>query len=173
MARNAKVLVLASVLPVVVLAGCSNSTSADSPDPSSATFPTPTTAPTTAPTAPTNDGDDDGGETTGGVRIPLGQTKTVQVPADAVMDIKGKQGWDAAVLECTATDASGQSIDLLPPDPSVPPESAAHGGTWTPIWTLAAAPGAVTVGCSDPGAQIQHTETSFIRVVPRGLPAMR
>ncbi|QLY29188.1 hypothetical protein H0264_28435 [Nocardia huaxiensis] len=95
------------------------------------------------------------------------------MPADAVLDIKGNPGWNSAALRCTATTGSGQAIDLLPPEPDQQPEQAAHGGTWISFWTVATAPGEITVGCSDPDNQIPYSATSFIRVVPRGIAMTR
>ncbi|WP_067542227.1 hypothetical protein [Nocardia crassostreae] len=152
-----KALVTAGILPVVALAGCSGDTKSE-----------PAASP--SPTTRVNDASDDPGETGGGVRIPLGQTKVVPVPADAVLDIKGEQDWDKSVLQCTATSATGEAIELLPPPSDAQPEEAAHGGVWMPMWTVAAAPGEVTIGCADPDKRIPHSDTSFVRVVPRGLP---
>ena len=116
------------------------------------------------------DGSDDPPETDVSVRIPLGWSKTAVVPADAVVDIKGELDWDKDALRCTVTDGQGQHVKLLPPPDDVPVESAAHGGRWIPLWTIAASPGAVlTVTCLDPEQKIPYTETSFVRVVPRGL----
>lgn len=116
------------------------------------------------------DGSDDPAENDIGVRIPLGSSKTAVVPADAVLDIKGEPDWDKAALRCKVTDVRGQYVKLLPPPDNIPAESAAHGGTWIALWTIAASPGAVlTVTCLDPDRKIPYTETSFVRVVPRGL----
>jgi hypothetical protein len=105
-----------------------------------------------------------------GVRIPFGWSKEVVVPADAVLDIKGIPGWDKTVLRCAVTDAQGQKMTLLSPPDNIPPENAAHGGAWIPLWTISATPGAVlTVTCRDPDRKIPDTDTSFVRVVPRGL----
>ncbi|MEV6278574.1 hypothetical protein [Nocardia sp. NPDC051832] len=158
MIGNARLLLVAAVLPVLAVAACS---SGDSKDVSSSST---TTA--TGPATPALDGDDPG-ETNGAVRIPLGQTRTVQVPADAVVDIKGNADWTQADLKCTAVTASGQQLDLLAPPADAQPESAAHGGTWLPLWTVSAPAGEITVGCD--GASDRVGNTSFVRVVPRGL----
>ncbi|TDZ79609.1 hypothetical protein DE4585_03356 [Mycobacteroides salmoniphilum] len=113
--------------------------------------------------------DDDSAQDDVGIRIPFGWSKRVVVPADAVLDIKGSPEWDKAALRCTVTDAQGQQVKLLPPPDNVPVESAAHGGMWVPLWTIAASFGEVTVGCLDPYRKIPNTETSFVRVVPRGV----
>lgn len=155
---TAKKLLVASMLPMAALVACSTSTSTET-----------TTGPTPNPSVEPVDGSDDPGEANGGTRIPLGQTKVVLMPADAVLDIKGLPDWDKSALRCTATTASGQALELLPPDPTTPPEAAAHGGTWVPLWTVAAAPGEVTIGCTDPETKIPNSSTSFVRVVPRGI----
>ncbi|VEG16053.1 Uncharacterised protein [Mycolicibacterium phlei] len=116
------------------------------------------------------DMDDDPIQDDPGVRIPFGWSKKVAVPADAVLDIKGTPGWDKTALRCEVTDAQGQKLKLSSPPDDIPPESAAHGGTWIPLWTIAAASGAVlSVTCRDPDRKIPNTETSFVRVVPRGV----
>ncbi len=113
--------------------------------------------------------DDDPAEADIGTRIPFGWSKKVVVPADAVLDIKGSPDWDKAALRCTVTDAQGRPVKLLPPPDNVPVESAGHGGMWVPLRTIAAPFGEVTVSCLDPDRKIPHTETSFVRVVPRSL----
>ncbi|MGH3725066.1 MAG: hypothetical protein ACRDUS_13205 [Mycobacterium sp.] len=128
----------------------------------------PTTQTTTVHTSPYADGDDPG-ESGGAVRIPLGHSVKVAVPADAVLDIKGLQGWDKAALRCAVTDGAGQPVGLLPPPAGAEPERAAHGGTWISMWTVAAPPGELTIGCADPDSKIAESSTSFIRVVPRGM----
>ncbi|MFT8180715.1 hypothetical protein ACLXNF_24330 [Mycobacteroides chelonae] len=116
------------------------------------------------------DTDDDPTQDDPGVRIPFGWSKKVAVPADAVLEIKGALGWDRTALRCEVTDAQGQKVRLLSPPDDLPPENAAHGGTWIPLWTIAAASGAVlSVTCRDPDRKIPNTETSFVRVVPRGV----
>lgn len=112
---------------------------------------------------------DDLGERGGGVRVPLGSTAKLHAPADGVLDIKVEQEWDGSVLRCTAIDESGQSVALLPPPRGEAAEPAAHGGMWVPLWTIAATPSEITVGCADPDHRIPNYETAFIRVVPRGL----
>lgn len=120
------------------------------------------------PTTPYADGDDPG-ESAGAVRIPLGDSVKVAVPADAVLDIKGLHGWDKAALHCTVTDGAGQPVGLLPPPAGGDPEQAAHGGTWISMWTVAAPPGELAIGCAGPDSKIPESSTSFIRVVPRGM----
>ncbi|MBL1074014.1 hypothetical protein JK358_06365 [Nocardia sp. 2] len=159
MIRNASLLLLATAIPALALTGCSKD---DNKDTAAAT------TSTTAPTTVTNDGDDPG-EPNGGTRIPLGQTKVVIAPADAVLDIKGLRDWTAADLTCTAVTESGTALELLPPPADAQPEEAAHGGTWMPLWTVGAAPGPVTIGCKAVDNRIPNADTSFVRVVPRGL----
>lgn len=174
-------------MPALVLAGCSSKGSKATVEPAASPSPTSVATATPVPCVDAQghgpdgatkscaapDGSDDPGETNGAVRIPLGQARTVPVPADAVLDIKGLPEWDRSALRCTATTGSGKQLELFPPDPGVQPEQAAHGGTWVPFWTVGAPPGEVTIQCADPGSRIPNGDTSFIRVVPRGLPPMR
>ncbi|MFE3191952.1 hypothetical protein ACFXHA_23280 [Nocardia sp. NPDC059240] len=161
MLKNKKIWAIASLLPVVVLmTGCSkNDSKSDA-------------SPTTTTTSAAVDGSDDPGEQTGGVRIPLGETREINVPADAVLDIKGNPEWDRSALKCTVTDASGKQLDLLPPPADAQPEQAAHGGTWVPFSTIGAPAGdKLTVGCIDVDGKIGD-HTAFVRVVPRGIMPM-
>ncbi|MBF6176969.1 hypothetical protein [Nocardia otitidiscaviarum] len=162
MRRTSKFLMIASLLPVVAAAGCT------SDDTKTNSSPTGTTS-TTTTTVPTATGNDDPGEATGAERVPLGQTKVVIMPADAVLDIKGLQEWDRSALRCTATSASGEGIELLPPPADAEPEQGAQGATWVPLWTVGATPGELTIGCSDPEGKIPDSANSFVRVVPRGI----
>ncbi|WP_405489440.1 hypothetical protein [Nocardia sp. NBC_00511] len=164
MLNNAKLIVVATGLPALVAVGCSSAGAKEFSD-------TASTSPVT--TSPIVDGSDDPGESNGAVRIPLGETRRVTLPADAVLDIKVVQGGDWSALRCTALLGAGQPLDLLPPPPDAQPEQAAHGATWVPLWTVAVAPGAVTVGCTEPTSRTPGATTDFIRVVPRGLPAPR
>ncbi|MGX1773688.1 hypothetical protein ACWIGW_16370 [Nocardia brasiliensis] len=114
------------------------------------------------------DGSDDPGDDPGVVRIPLGATAKVLIPADAVLDIKGDPAWDKTVLRCTATTSDGKPLELLTAEPGEP-EQAAHGGVWVALWSVGAAPGELVVGCSDPDKRIPNSDTAFVRVVPRGI----
>ncbi|WP_306359492.1 hypothetical protein [Nocardia sp. CC227C] len=161
MRRTSKFLIAASLLPVVA-AGCSDDDREANPASAS---PTAVDTPATTAPPPTTG---DPGEAAGAERIPLGQTKVVVMPADAVLDIKGLAAWDRSALECTATDTSGAAIELLPPPADAEPEQAA-GGTWVPLWTVGATPGELTIGCGDPDGKLPDSATSFVRVVPRGI----
>lgn len=160
MLKDKKAWAIASLLPLALLAvGCSKDDSKNE-----------AVGSTTAITAV--DGSDDPGEQGGGVRIPLGETRPVPVPADAVLDIKGNPDWDRAALKCTVTDSTGKALELLPPPADAKPEQAAHGGTWLPFFTIGAPAGqTLTVGCSDPEGKIGDS-TLFVRVVPRGVMPM-
>ncbi|MFD0363510.1 hypothetical protein ACFQZZ_18845 [Nocardia sp. GCM10030253] len=106
----------------------------------------------------------------GGVRITLGETKKVLIPADAVMDIKVPAEWGPASssLRCTVTDGTGRNEDLRSSD--VKKQESIGGKDWTTIWTFSSPPATeVTVGCKDPDAKIPATDVDYIRVLPRGL----
>ncbi|MET8874967.1 hypothetical protein [Nocardia sp. NPDC004604] len=105
-----------------------------------------------------------------GVRIPLGETKKVPIPADAVMDIKVPVDWAAATtsLRCTVTDSTGRNEDLRSTNTNKPENIG--GKEWMTLWTFSSPPGAeVTVGCKDPESKIAAGDNQVIRVIPRGI----
>lgn len=151
------------VVPVLVVAaasGCSDDSSSKSDSGQTNSAASGTTGPSS--------GDDTPGS---GSRISLGETKTVLMPADAVMDIKVPAEWgDAAdALRCTVTDAaSGRAEDLHSSE--LAKKESIGGKEWTTLWTFASPPNAeLTVGCADPDEKIKATETRYIRVTPRGV----
>ncbi|WP_433732643.1 hypothetical protein ACQP0C_09995 [Nocardia sp. CA-129566] len=106
----------------------------------------------------------------GGVRIPLGETKKVPIPADAVMDIRVPVDWSAATtsLRCTVTDSTGRNEDLRSTNTNK--QENIGGKEWMTLWTFSSPPGAeVTVGCKDPESKIAAGDNPAIRVVPRGI----
>ncbi|MFI9509641.1 hypothetical protein [Nocardia sp. NPDC052566] len=147
------------VLVAVAVAGCSDDKSTKSDSTSSAAASSSSTTP---------EPDEGPG---GGVRIPLGETKIVVVPADAVMDIKVPVDWGqaSAGLRCTVTDSTGRNEDLRSSDAKK--QETIAGKEWTTLWTFAAAPNAeLTVGCKDPDAKVSgEHQNPFIRVIPRGI----
>ncbi|MFE7797942.1 hypothetical protein [Nocardia sp. NPDC057440] len=154
--------ITASALVAVAAAGCSD----DKPSSSAATSAVASSV--SAVTAAPEPGDT--AEPGGGVRITLGETEKVLVPADAVMDIKVLAKWGAAVagLRCTVTDSTGRNEDLRSSD--VKKQESIAGEDWTTIWTFSSPPAAeVSVGCKDPDARITATDIDYIRVAPRGL----
>ncbi|QIS14999.1 hypothetical protein [Nocardia arthritidis] len=117
--------------------------------------------------APTSETDDP----SGGVRIPIGETKTVVVPADAVLDIKVPAAWGAAAsgLRCSVLDGAGRNEDLRSSD--VKKTQQIYGHDWMTLWTFSAPPNTeLTVGCKDPNSKIPaDNQNPYIRVIPRGL----
>ncbi|GAB2640451.1 hypothetical protein [Nocardia goodfellowii] len=105
-----------------------------------------------------------------GVRVPLGDTEMVVVPADAVMDIKVPAAWGDAVagLRCTVTDSTGRNEDLRSGDQRK--RETVDGRDWTTLWTFSSSPATeVTVGCKDPQAKVDTGDVDYLRVTPRGL----
>ncbi|MFI6169005.1 hypothetical protein ACIBCN_19655 [Nocardia sp. NPDC051052] len=151
-------------LVAVVVSGCSDDKSAGKESSASSNPGTSSSEGTT-----TTAGDDS--ETGGGVRIALGETKKVAVPADAVMDIRMPAEWGpvANELRCTVVDSSGRNEDLRSSD--VKKTESMNGKDWLTVWTFSAAPvGDVTVGCTDPDSKIAAAHPdAFVRVVPRGV----
>ncbi|MFE6858606.1 hypothetical protein [Nocardia sp. NPDC057668] len=165
-----KVVVVAAVAAAgLAMAGCSTKDDAGA-EAGTPSAPVTTVTSVTPTPGPANESDDPG-EQGGGVRIPLGDTQRVAVPADAVLDIKGKAKWEPAWVQCTVVDSAGNPVELLPPPADAEPESAAHGGTYLPFYTIAApasAPGGgVDVTCV--GVDGKLGPTDFVRVVPRGV----
>ncbi|MGX1773604.1 hypothetical protein ACWIGW_15940 [Nocardia brasiliensis] len=150
-------------LVAVAVAGCSDDKSASRESTSSSGAATSSSA---APAADSNNDDE-----AGGVRIALGETKKVPIPADAVMDIRVPADWGAAAntLRCTAVDSSGRNEDLRSSD--VKKTETVNGKDWVTVWTFSSAPaGEVTVGCKDPDSSIAAAHPApFVRVVPRGV----
>ncbi|MET7769550.1 hypothetical protein [Nocardia sp. NPDC005366] len=104
-----------------------------------------------------------------GVRIPIGATRAVVIPADAIMDIKAPAEWGDAIsgLRCTVTDSSGRNEDLRSSDLKKREDIA--GSEWITLWTFSSTPATeVTVGCRDTADKIPADEAHFIRVAPRG-----
>lgn len=148
-------------LLAVAVAGCSDDTSSNTASTSSAAS---STSPVNAAA-----GQDDA-ESGAGVHIAPGETRTVLIPADAVMDIKVPAAWGDAVtgLRCTVTDSSGRNEDLRSSDVKKREEIA--GTEWVTLWTFSSPPATeVTVGCKDPGNKIAAAEPHYIRVAPRGM----
>ncbi|MEV6278553.1 hypothetical protein [Nocardia sp. NPDC051832] len=144
-------------LLAVTVAGCADDTVKDAAPATSTTTAAPVT-PTVAPAA------------VEGVRIPLGDTETVVVPADAVMDIKVPAAWGDAVatLRCTVTDSTGRNEDLRSGDQRK--RESVEGRDWITLWTFSSSPATeVTVGCKDPQAKISTGDVDYLRVAPRGL----
>ncbi|WP_330249796.1 hypothetical protein OG874_26220 [Nocardia sp. NBC_00565] len=105
-----------------------------------------------------------------GMRIPLGDTKKVPIPADAVMDIKVPVDWGNATtsLRCTVTDSTGRNEDLR--STNATKQETIDGKEWMTLWTFSSAAGAeVTVGCKDPESKIAAGDNPVIRVIPRGI----
>ncbi|MFX0575321.1 hypothetical protein [Nocardia nepalensis] len=105
-----------------------------------------------------------------GVRIALGETKKVPIPADAVMDIKVPVDWGAATasLRCTVTDSTGRNEDLR--STNTKKQETIGGIEWMTLWTFSSPAGAeVTVGCKDPESKIAAADSPAIRVTPRGI----
>ncbi|MGY4102744.1 hypothetical protein ACW2Q0_24770 [Nocardia sp. R16R-3T] len=105
-----------------------------------------------------------------GVRIPLGDTKKVPIPADAVMDIKVPVDWGvaSASLRCAVTDSTGRNEDLRSTDTKK--QETIGGQEWMTLWTFSSPPGAeVTVGCKDPDSKIAQGDDRTIWVIPRGI----
>ncbi|PXX69205.1 hypothetical protein DFR70_102893 [Nocardia tenerifensis] len=148
-------------LVAVVVSGCSDDKST-SKESSSSSNPGTSSSRETTPAA----ADDETG-----VRIPLGETKKVAIPADAVMDIRVPAEWGQAAndLRCTVVDSSGRNEDLRSSD--VKKTESLNGKDWMTVWTFSAAPaGDVTVGCKDPDSKIAAAHPdAFVRVVPRGV----
>lgn len=158
-------------LVAVVVGGCADGKSSSKESTSSSN------AATSSSAEATPDAGDDG-DTGGGVRIALGESKKVAVPADAVMDIRVPAEWGPAAneLRCTVVDSSGRNEDLRSSD--VKKTESVNGKDWVTVWTFSAAPvGDVTVGCKDPDSKIAAAHPdAFVRVVPRGVapvPAQR
>ncbi|WP_156371221.1 hypothetical protein [Nocardia arizonensis] len=106
-----------------------------------------------------------------GVRIAVGETKPVVIPADAVMDIKAPVAWGDALsgLRCAVTDGTGRNEDLRSSD--VKKHEDIAGAEWVTLWTFSSQPGSeVTVGCKDPGDRIRVEGQRSILVAPRGVP---
>ncbi|TQM31071.1 hypothetical protein FB390_2714 [Nocardia bhagyanarayanae] len=150
------------LLLVVAVSGCSGDTSAD-------TAATSTVAPakaagTSTVAAPRNV------DSAGGVDIPLGEKKSVPVPADAIMEIKVPAAWGTAVdsVRCAVTDSNGRNEDLRSSEPKKQEDIA--GEQWITLWTFSSPPATeVTVGCVDADNAVTAAELRYIRVVPRGL----
>ncbi|MBH0775580.1 hypothetical protein [Nocardia bovistercoris] len=105
----------------------------------------------------------------GGVRIAVGETGPVFVPADAIMEIKAPAEWGDALsgLRCTVTDSTGRNEDLRSSD--VKKRERIAGGEWVTLWTFSAQPATeVTVGCKDPGARVQGAGRHTVLVAARG-----
>ncbi|MEU2030383.1 hypothetical protein [Nocardia amamiensis] len=144
----------------VTVAGCSD----DSPASEEAAS---TSAVAAATTTAARDHDEPGGV----VRVLLGDTKKVPVPADAVLDIRAPAAWGQAAnsIRCTVTDSSGRNEDLRSSD--VKKIEMVGGTEWMTLWTFSSAPdGDVTVVCKDPASKIAAANPHpYLRVVPRGI----
>ncbi len=151
----------APALLAVAVSGCSGDTSADTAATSSAA---PTETVGAMATAAPRDSD------LVGVRIPLGETKKVPIPAGAIMEITVPAEWGAAVdsVRCTVTDSSGRNEDLRSSEPKKQEKIA--GKPWVTLWTFSSPPATeVTVGCQDADNAVTDAQLRYVRVVPRGL----
>ncbi|MGQ4599122.1 hypothetical protein [Nocardia sp. R6R-6] len=153
-----------AALFAVTAAGCSDDTPA-SEESASTSAVAAATATATATAASDHD------EAAGAVRVLLGDTKKVPVPADSVLDIRAPAAWGQAAsgIRCTVTDSSGRNEDLLSSDAK---KTETVGGTeWMTLWTFSSAPnGDVTVGCKDPASKIVAADPHpYLRVVPRAI----
>jgi hypothetical protein len=144
----------------VAVAGCSDDKSTTTASSSSA--PAETSSVTAKPI--------ENEEPADGVRIPLGETKKVPIPADAVMDIRVPVDWGAASesLRCAVTDSTGRNEDLR--STNTKKQETIGGKEWMTLWTFSSPAGAeVTVGCKDPESKLAPGDDHLIRVVPRGI----
>ncbi|MFI7670851.1 hypothetical protein [Nocardia sp. NPDC049526] len=144
----------------VAVAGCTDDKSTTAASSSSA--PSETSSVSATPIENEEPGD--------GVRIPLGETKKVPIPADAVMDIKVPVDWGAASgsLRCAVTDSTGRNEDLR--STNAKKQETIGGKEWMTLWTFSSPAGAeVTVGCKDRESKIAAGDDHLIRVVPRGI----
>lgn len=154
--------ITASALVAVAASGCSD----DKPSSSAAT----STVASSASAVTAAPEPSEAAESGGGVRITLGETEKVLVPADVVMDIKVPAEWGSAAsgLRCAVADSTGRNEDLRSSD--VKKQESIAGREWTTIWTFSSPPEAeVSVGCKDPDTKIIATDINYIRVAPRGL----
>ncbi|MBF6369645.1 hypothetical protein IU469_28580 [Nocardia puris] len=106
----------------------------------------------------------------GAVRIPLGESVNVPVPADAVLDINAPAEWGdaASAVRCTVTDGTGRNEDLRSEEPRKQEEIG--GKRWITLWTFSSPPGAeVTVGCADADNAVTDAALRYVLVVPRGV----
>ncbi|MET8779524.1 hypothetical protein AB0H49_33330 [Nocardia sp. NPDC050713] len=148
-------------LLAVAVSGCSGGTSADTAATSTAA-PAKAAGTTTAAASQNVD--------SAGVHIPLGETKTVPIPADAIMEIKVPAEWGTAVdsVRCAVTDNNGRNEDLRSSEPKK--QEVVAGARWITLWTFSSPPATeVTVGCVDGDNAVTAAELRYIRVVPRGL----
>ncbi len=151
-------------LVVASVSGCSD-------EPSASGEPTSTSAAAAPSASATTSEARDEEAADSGVRILLGESKKVPVPADAVLDIKAPVAWgpDANSIRCTVTDSSGRNEDLRSSDAKKP--ETIGGAEWVTVWTFSSAPnGDVTVACKDPESKIAAAHRDpYLRVVPRGI----
>ncbi|MEV5839708.1 hypothetical protein [Nocardia sp. NPDC052112] len=144
----------------VAVAGCSD----DKSMPAASSSSTPSETSSVGATPAENE------EPGSGVRIPLGDTKKVPIPADVVMDIKVPVDWGpaSASLRCAVTDSTGRNEDLRSTDTKK--QETIGGKEWMTLWTFSSPPGAeVTVGCKDPESKIAAGDDRTIWVIPRGI----
>jgi len=150
-----------TALIAVAVAGCSDDKSASAASTSSAETISGSVSATPGSTEPQEPGT--------GVRIALGETKKVPIPADAVMDIKVPADWGPAMssLRCAVTDSTGRNEDLR--STNVKKSETIGGKEWMTLWTFSSPAGSeVAVGCKDPESKIA-ADNPLIRVVPRGI----
>ncbi|WP_330229066.1 hypothetical protein OHA40_23615 [Nocardia sp. NBC_00508] len=151
-------------LLAVTAAGCSDDTPASEVSTSTSAI---AAASGTATTTAARDHDEPGGV----VRVLLGDTKKIAVPADAVLDIRAPAAWGQAAngIRCTVTDSSGRNEDLRSSD--VKKIEMVGGTEWMTLWTFSSAPnGDVTVACKDSASKIAAAHPHpYLRVVPRGI----
>ncbi|MEV6321242.1 hypothetical protein AB0M45_08605 [Nocardia sp. NPDC051787] len=148
----------------VTVAGCSDDSPASNESAS-------TSAVAAASAAATTTAARDHDEAGGVVRVLLGDTKKVPVPAEAVLDIRAPAAWGQAAngIRCTVTDSSGRNEDLRSSD--VKKTETVGGTEWMTLWTFSSTPNAdITVACKDPASKIAAAHAHpYLRVVPRGI----
>ncbi|MFI1912478.1 hypothetical protein [Nocardia sp. NPDC020380] len=169
-------LIVTAVIPVLAIAGCSNSQKS-----SDATVTT--TATTQGSPSPTPCVDADGHGPDGappcdaspadGRRVPFGTATEVLVPADAYMAIYAPARWagGAGAFGCTVTDASNQPISVQQPAPEQVGSKEFDGSSWNVVWTYGATPGKTTVTCNPSADNTLPADEGplWVRVLPVGM----
>ncbi|MFJ4655623.1 hypothetical protein ACIP5Y_30455 [Nocardia sp. NPDC088792] len=169
-------LIVTAVIPVLAIAGCTNSQK--SSDATVTTTATTKGSPTPAPCMDENGHGPDGAQPCDtnpakGQPVPLGAATEVPTPADAYMAIYAPARWEGAAtaISCTATDASNQPITVQPPSAEQVGSKEIDGSAWNVVFTYGAAPGKTTLTCSPSGNGALPTDEGplFVRVMPVGM----